>query len=138
MAAFKRYLSFGFWKHALGMGEGVERDGMGGFDKMASLSGMPPQETMILLIHKAMRLNEQGVETPGTRTNVGPRAPLDLSVAVDENLKARSTFDASGPGARREYVEWILEAKREETRQRRIAQAVDGGKQATHWKYQDR
>lgn len=143
MAAFKRHVSFGFWKHALVMGEGAERDGMGSFGKMTSLSDVPSKKAMTLLIRKAMRLNEQGVKTPGMRKSVDPRAPLetpeDLLVALSGNRKARKTFDAFSPSARREYVEWIIEAKRAETRQRRIIQAVEWmteGKQR-NWKYQN-
>ena len=143
MAAFKRHVSFGFWKHALVMGEGVERDGMGSFGKMTSLSDVPSKKAMILLIRKAMRLNEQGVKTPATRKTAAPRTPLeipeDLLVALNGNRKAKETFDAFSPSARREYVEWVVEAKREETRQRRIAQAVEWmaeGKQR-NWKYQN-
>ncbi len=149
MAAFKRHVSFGFWKHALVMGEGVERDGMGSFGKMTSLSDVPSKQTMIRLIRKAMRLNEQGEKTPGAlktaaRKAVGPRAPLEvpegLLAALGKNRKAKATFDAFSPSARREYVEWVTEAKRDETRQRRIAQAVEWmaeGKQR-NWKYQNR
>lgn len=143
MAAFKRHVSFGFWKHALVMGENVERDGMGSFGKMTSLSDVPSRKVMITLIHKAMRLNEEGVKTPATRKTAGPRAPVetpgDLLAALNGNRKAKATFDAFGPSARREYVEWVTEAKREETRQRRIAQAVEWmaeGKQR-NWKYQN-
>lgn len=143
MAAFKHHVSFGFWKHALVMGEGVERDGMGSFGKMTSLSDVPSKKAMILLIHKAMRLNEQGVKTPATRKTAAPRVPLeipeDLLVALNRNRKAKATFDAFSPSARREYLEWVVEAKREETRQRRIVQAVEWmaeGKQR-NWKYQN-
>jgi uncharacterized protein YdeI (YjbR/CyaY-like superfamily) len=143
MAAFKRHVSFGFWKHALVMGEDAEREGMGSFGKMTSMSDVPSKETMTLLIHKAMRLNEQGVKTPATRKTAGPRAPLempeDLVAALSRNRKAKATFDAFSPGARREYVEWVAEARRDETRQRRIAQAVEWleeGKQR-NWKYQN-
>lgn len=143
MAAFKHHVSFGFWKHALVMGEGIERDGMGSFGKMASLSDVPSKKTMGSLIRKAMRLNEQGVKTPAARKSAGPRVPLetppDLLVALNRNGKAKATFDAFSPSARREYVEWVGEAKRDETRQRRIAQAVEWmaeGKQR-NWKYQN-
>ena len=143
MAAFKRHASFGFWKHALVMGEGVERDGMGSFGKMISLSDVPSKKTMLLLIRKAMRLNEQGVQTPGVRKTAGPRVslevPEDLHVALNRNRKAKATFDAFSPSARREYLEWVTEAKRDETRQRRIAQAVEWmaeGRQR-NWKYQN-
>lgn len=142
MAAFKRHVSFGFWKHALVMGEGAERDGMGSFGKMASLSDVPSKKTMGSLIRKAMRLNEQGVKTSVARRSAAPRAPLetpaDLLVALNGNGKAKAAFDAFSPSARREYVEWVIEAKREETRQRRIAQAVEWIVEGKHrnWKYQ--
>lgn len=143
MAAFKRHVSFGFWKHALVMGEGVERDGMGSFGKMASLSDVPSDKAMGALIRKAMRLNERGVKTPGTRKSAGPRAPLeipgDLLVALNGSRKAKATFDAFSPSARREYVEWVTEAKRDETRQRRIVQAVEWMAEGKprNWKYMD-
>jgi uncharacterized protein YdeI (YjbR/CyaY-like superfamily) len=95
------------------------------------------------LIRKAVRLNERGVKTPRTRRNAGPRPPLempgDLLVALNGNRKAKAAFDAFSPSARREYAEWVTEAKREETRQRRLAQAVEWmaeGKQR-NWKYRN-
>ena len=57
--------------------------------------------------------------------------------ALKKNKQARATFDAFSPSCKREYVDWIVEAKREETRQRRVAQAVEWmaeGKQR-NWKY---
>lgn len=141
MAAFKQHVSFGFWKHALVMGEGAERDGMGSFGKMAALSDVPAKKVMVDLVRKAMLLNEQGVKAPVVRKTAGSRpqleAPGDLLAALKKNRKAKTTFDGFSPSARREYVEWVIEAKREETRQRRIAQAVEWmaeGKQR-HWKY---
>ena len=124
------------------MGADIERDGMGSLGKMTSLSDVPSKNAMATLIRKAMRLNEQGVKTPATRKSARPRAPLevpgDLLAALDGDRKAKAAFDAFSPSARREYVEWVTEAKREETRQRRIAQAVEWmaeGKQR-NWKYQ--
>ena len=124
MAAFKQHASFGFWKHALVLGAGAERDGMGSYGKMASLKDVPPKKQLIAAIRKAMRLNEEGVKTPAVRKA--------------KSAKAKQVFDAFAPSCRREYIEWITEAKREETRARRVAQAVEWiaeGKQR-HWKYQ--
>jgi len=48
-----------------------------------------------------------------------------------------ATFDAFPPSQQRDYVEWIAEAKRDETRERRIAQALEWlaeGK-PRNWKY---
>ncbi len=63
--------------------------------------------------------------------------PDELAAALKKNAKARATFEGFSPSHRREYVEWITEAKREQTRARRIAQAVAWmaeGK-ARNWKY---
>jgi hypothetical protein len=51
------------------------------------------------------------------------RVPKDLASALDD--KARAAFDRMSYTHRKEYVEWIEEAKRDETRRRRIAKAVE-------------
>ena len=146
MAAFKQHASFGFWKHALVLGEGGHadekpRDGMGSYGKMASLKDLPPKKTLIAHIKKAMKLNEDGVKTPATRKSapkLPPQAPADLVAALKQNTAAKAAFDAFPPGAKRDYVEWIVEAKREETRAKRLAQAVEWmaeGKRR-NWKYE--
>lgn len=143
MAAFKQHASFGYWKHALVVGEGVERDGMGSYGKMASLKDLPPKQRLMADIRKAMKLNEDGVKAPGVRKAAAPKpppeAPADLAAALKKNKAARATFDGFPPSAQREYVEWITEAKREDTRQKRLAQAVEWmaeGKRR-HWKYEN-
>jgi uncharacterized protein YdeI (YjbR/CyaY-like superfamily) len=141
MAAFKQHASFGFWKHALVMGEEVPRDGMGSFGKMTSLKDLPSKKELVALIRKAMRLNEDGVQTPGVRRTSTPKpppvAPDDLAAALKKNRQARTAFEGFSPSQQREYVDWITEAKRDETRQKRLAQAVEWlaeGK-PRNWKY---
>jgi len=141
MAAFKRHASFGFWKHALVMGEEVPRDGMGSFGKMTSLKDLPPKGELVALIRKAVRLNEDGVKTTGVRKTSAPKPPPavpdDLAAALKKNTKAKTTFDGFSPSQQREYVDWISEAKRDETRRKRLAQAVEWlaeGK-PRNWKY---
>lgn len=140
MAAFKQHASFGFWKHALVMGE-VERDGMGSYGKMAGAADLPPKKRLIADLKKAMKLNEQGVKTAGVRKTSAPKpppkAPADLAAALKKNAKARAVFEAFPPSQKREYIEWLEEAKREETRARRLIQAVEWmaeGK-VRNWKY---
>lgn len=141
MAAFKQHVAFGFWKHALVMGAGVERNGMGSFGKMTSLRDLPPKRELVALIRKAAALNAQGVKTPGPRQTGVPRprpeVPADLAAALRRNRAAGASFEAFPPGRQREYVEWITGARRDETRQRRLAQAVEWlaeGK-PRNWKY---
>jgi uncharacterized protein YdeI (YjbR/CyaY-like superfamily) len=140
MAAFKQHVSFGFWKHALVMGEHVERDGMGSFGKMASTRDLPPKKELLALVRKAARLNEQGVKVPVARKAAPkppPVAPDDLAAALKKNKAAAATFKAFPPSQQREYIEWLSEAKRVETRSKRLAQAVEWlaeGK-PRNWKY---
>ena len=142
MAAFKQHASFGYWKHALVVGEGVARDGMGSYGRMASLSDLPPKKQMLADIRRAMALNEQGVKSPGVRKTSPkppPEIPAELAAALAQrkHARARATFDAFAPSHRREYIEWIGEARRDETRARRLEQALEWlaeGK-TRHWKY---
>lgn len=141
MAAFKQHATFGFWKHALVMGEGAERDGMGSFGRMTSVRDLPPKKDLVPLIRKAMKLNEQGVRTQQARKPATPRpaptVPADFAAALRANAAAKETFERFAPSHRREYIEWLEEAKREETRKKRLAQAVEWlaeGKQR-NWKY---
>lgn len=142
MAAFKQHASFGFWKHALVVGEGEPRDGMGSYGKMASLVDLPPDKILLAHIRKAMTLNEDGVKAPTTRKSAPkppPETPEDLVAALKKNKPAQATFDAFPPSCKREYIEWIVEAKREETRTKRLAQTVEWlaeGKRR-NWKYEN-
>lgn len=148
MAAFKQHASFGFWKHALVVGEGGDaagdrpRDGMGSYGKLRSIGDLPPEKTLRAHIRKAMKLNEDGVKAPATRKSPRkppPEAPDDLVAALEQNKAAQATYAAFPPGCRREYVEWIVGAKREQTRAKRLAQAVEWmaeGKRR-NWKYEN-
>ena len=123
------------------LGEGVKRDGMGSYGKMAALGDLPPKKTLVAHLKKAMKLNEAGVKSPATRKltpRPPPDAPADLLAALKANKAAKAAFDGFPPSAQREYVEWIVEAKREDTRTRRIAQAVEWMAQGKrrHWKYE--
>ena len=140
MAAFKQHASFGYWKHALVVGEGAPRDGMGSYGKMASLEDLPPKKTLLAHIRRAMQLNVDKVKAPAARKSAPkppPQAPEDLVAALKKNAKARKTFEGFPRGQQREYVSWLEEAKREETRAKRLAQAVEWmaeGK-VRNWKY---
>ena len=141
MAAFKKHVSFGYWKHALVVGDGSAQEGMGSYGKMASLKDLPPKKTLLAHIRKAAKLNEDGVKAPAQRKSAKPfpQEPDDLVASLRKNKAAQATYEAFPPSCKREYVEWITEAKREETRAKRLAQAVEWmaeGKRR-NWKYEN-
>ncbi len=141
MAAFKQHASFGFWKEALVVGEDAERNGMGSIGKLTSIKDLPPKKQLLAWIHKAMELNAQGVKTPGVRKTSKPKpppiVPPELVAALKMNRRAKATWDAFAPSHKREYIEWITGAKREETRQKRLLQAMEWMAQgkSRNWKY---
>ena len=140
MAAFKAHATFGFWRAKEVLGEtGAEREAMGQFGRIASVDDLPPPDMLAALVRQAMAVTEQG-RTPRPKKQPKPEAetPADLASALAANDAARATFDGFPPSCRREYVEWVVEAKRPETRARRVAQAVEWmaeGKRR-NWKYE--
>jgi uncharacterized protein YdeI (YjbR/CyaY-like superfamily) len=88
----------------------------------------------------AVALNESG-ERPkrARRKKPPPKAPSYLAAALKKSAKARATWARLTPGQQREYVDWLVEAKQDATRERRLAQAIEwltAGKQR-YWKYQN-
>lgn len=141
MAAFKQHCSFGFWlsKEVTG---GSDEDGMGQFGKLASLKDLPSDRQLAAQLKKAMALNEAGVKKarPKAAAKPAPILPDDLaaSLAQGKHTAARKTWATFGPGAQREYVDWITEAKTDATRQKRIATTLEWlaeGKRR-NWKYE--
>src|SRR5690348_1563639 len=141
MAAFKQHCGFGFWlsKEVTG---GSDEDGMGQFGKLASLKDLPSDRQLAAHLKKAMALNEAGVKKarPKAAAKPAPALPDDLAalLAQKKHAAARTTWAGFGPGAQREYVDWIAEAKTEATRQKRLAATLEWlaeGKQR-NWKYE--
>ena len=140
MAAFKHHATFGFWRGSLVVGEGkAEMDAMGQFGRIRSLEDLPPRSELQALVRKAMDLTDQGVKPIRSQQKKSPfSVPDDLRSALDRNPAAAAVFEGFPPSCQREYVDWVSEAKREETRSKRVAQAVEWmaeGKRR-HWKYE--
>ena len=143
MSAFKEHCAFGFWNGSLivGKGETETDEGMGQFGRITKLSDLPSKKALTAYIKKAMELNEAGVKSP-TRSKPKaakpePVAPDDLAAALDRHPAARAAFDGFSPSHKREYIEWITEARTQATRTRRIETAVEWiaeGK-PRNWKY---
>ena len=111
---------------------------MGQFGRLTSLDDLPGDKTLTGYIQRAVELNEAGVKTPSrTKPRKELVAPDYFMAAVRKNKAALATFKKFSPSCKREYVAWITEAKREETRAKRLKTAVKWmaqGKQH-NWKY---
>ncbi len=143
MAAFKAHAAFNLWRGTQVTGEtGAGTDAMGQFGRLTSPADLPDAAAMRDLLHKAMALTDAGVKPPSAKKHV-PKPPAempgDFAASLAGNAAAARTFESFGPGTRREYVDWVVEAKRAETRAKRIALAVEWmaeGKKR-NWKYEN-
>ena len=142
LAAFKRHCAFGFWKAKMIVDPKTNRsaEAMGQFGRITELRDLPSDAAILAMVREAARLNEEGIAVP--RRKAAPKkeavVPPDLAGALRATKGASAAFDAFSPSKRREYVDWIGEAKTEETRRRRLATAVEWiaeGK-SRNWKYE--
>jgi uncharacterized protein YdeI (YjbR/CyaY-like superfamily) len=144
MAAFKEHCVFGFWKDALLFKRDEEtgkKEGMGQFGRLTHVSDLPDEATLVGYVRKAAELNDQGVSAGRTR-QARPPLPLppDFAAALAANTEAKKTFNDFPPGKRREYIAWVTEAKRPETRRRRLATSIEWLAQgkSQSWKYEQK
>jgi uncharacterized protein YdeI (YjbR/CyaY-like superfamily) len=145
MAAFKNHVNWGFWKAPLmadseGILKPVGETGRAFGDKITDVSQLPPEETFVRYVREAMRLNEEKVKVVRKPKAPAPEIamPDELAKALAKNAAARRTFEAFPPSHRREYIQWIAEAKQEATRQKRVATAIEWLKEgkSRNWKYE--
>ncbi len=156
MRGFKAHCGLFFWKGALVVPDGQE-EGMGQFGKLTSVEQLPSKRVLTGYVKKAMQLNEAGVPAPyvaarrakasaatpakptkPTKPTKSDDVPPELLAALGKNKKALATWKDFAPSHKREYAEWVADAKRDETKGKRIAQAVEWiaeGRQR-NWKYQ--
>jgi len=134
--AFKVHAALTLWK--MGEPTGKEEEGMGQFGRLTSLDDLPGDEELIRIIQATASARAEAKPRPKKPPRPEPPVPDDLAAALAVSPKAQAIWDGFAPGHRREYSEWVSEAKRAETRATRVAQSVEWiaeGKQR-NWKYQ--
>jgi uncharacterized protein YdeI (YjbR/CyaY-like superfamily) len=151
MSAFKEHCSFGFWGSEMAPilreANALGNEGMGSLGRLTSLHDLPSDRQLLAWIRQAASFVDKGEHMSpiaARRTVVKAEKPAlgtpsEFTVALRKNERAAAIFAAFSPSCKREYIEWIAGAKRPETREKRIATAIEWieqGKQR-HWKYQN-
>ncbi len=139
MAAFKSHCAFGLWRGGPTSKTGKEDDAMGHFGRITTLAELPQDVVIVQLVRASVARNSSGEKVPAkprTRRAALP-VPAELRAALAKNRAAQATFEAFPPSHRREYLEWISEAKTAVTRDKRIATTVEWLAQGKSrmWKY---
>ena len=144
IASFKNHCAFGFWKGSLMKDEyNLFKDrsnAMGSLGKITSFKDLPDDEILIAYIIEAIKLNEDGIKLPPKpKANEKPTlvVPKYFIDALQEDPKALGIFQNFSESNKREYVNWLEEAKTESTKQKRLDTAVEwiGEGKPRMWKY---
>ncbi len=142
MAAFKVHVAFAFWKAPVMKSAIVagKYTAMSSIGKIGSKKELPKDSELTAAIKEAAALNEAGVKVSTRSTRTKPDAELHpaFAASLEKNKAAQKQFDAFSPSKRRDYINWVGEAKTDATRKKRIAEAVEWiseGK-ARNWKYE--
>ena len=143
MASFKQHCAFTFWKAKL-MKDPYKifpktKEAMGHLGQIKSLKDLPPDKIMIEYIKEAAKLNEKGIKIPSRKPKEKKKlvVPAYFTRALQKNKKALNTFKNFSYSHKKEYLEWVTEAKTEETRNKRLATTIKWlaeGKDR-NWKY---
>ena len=147
IAGFKQHVAFSFWKAALMSDpdqvlETTEREAMGHLGRIESLKDLPKDAILKKYIKEAMKLNQAGVKMPARNKATEEQkkeqtVPDYLTVALKQNKAAQQIFTDFSYSAKKEYIDWLEDAKTDATRDKRLAQAIEWiaeGK-GRHWKY---
>ncbi|HWK37267.1 YdeI/OmpD-associated family protein [Sphingomonas sp.] len=139
MAAFKAHVSFGFWDRAA-MATGHEGEAMGQYGRIESLADLPAAAALEAEIARAVAVIDSGASTGRAPRAPKPEAsvPDALAQALADDALATAAWTAFPPGCRREYCDWVADAKRPDTRDRRVAQTIAQLREGKriNWKYE--
>lgn len=139
MGAFKEHCRLHFWRGEAIVGDADEVEK---FHRIESVESLPSRAALTRCVKRAMQLNDARVQSPAAPKPRTARAPLPmppaLATALRRNAAARKFFETLPPSHKREYIEWISEAKTDATRDKRITTTVEWlaeGK-SRNWKYE--
>jgi uncharacterized protein YdeI (YjbR/CyaY-like superfamily) len=140
-AAFKAHTALNFWRGQELDSSHATVGAMGQFGKIKSIDELPSDAELDRLIRDAAELAKNAPAPRKTKAALKrtPQLHPEFAAALAKAPAAKAVLDSFPPSAQRDYFEWILEAKQDATRQKRIATAVEWlseGKRR-HWKYEN-
>ncbi len=146
MAAFKQHCAVGFWKASLMsdakalVAKAKTEEAMGHMGRITSLKDLPKDQVLIKYIKEGMKLNDEGIKLPSRAKSTAKKeleVPSYFLAALKKNKKALKTFEGFNHTNKKEYVEWVAEAKTDATRLTRLTTAIEWMSEGKirHWKY---
>jgi uncharacterized protein YdeI (YjbR/CyaY-like superfamily) len=145
MASFKKHCAFGFWKASImpdpqKLLQLVGKTSMGSLGQLTDISDLPSDKILKEYIKTAAKLNKEGIKV-AARTKTGEKKELEIpeyfQKALNKNKMAKKTFEDFSQTNKRDYVEWVTEAKTEDTRNNRLETSIEWLSEGKirNWKY---
>ncbi len=146
MASFKEHCAFGFWLAPLMEDPDKifltdeDKTAMGHLGQIKSIKDLPAEKILLKYIKQAMKLIDQGAKlskAPKASQSAELLIPDHFKKELKKNKVALINFEKFNYTNKKEYVQWITEAKTESTREKRMKQAIEWiaeGK-IRNWKY---
>ncbi|SEW41674.1 Uncharacterized conserved protein YdeI, YjbR/CyaY-like superfamily, DUF1801 family [Chryseobacterium wanjuense] len=144
ITSFKQYCSMGFWLHGemktiKELETNAEKSSMFSLGKITKMEDLPAKPLLKKAILEAMELTDMGVTMKkAVPSKTETPIPDYFKEVLQHNKKAWEVFEKGSPSFRKEYINWITEAKTEATRNKRMEQAIEWiseGK-GRNWKYE--
>lgn len=144
ITSFKQYCSLGFWLHQdmktlKELETTAEKSSMFSLGRITRMEDLLPKPQLKKAIKEAMELTDMGVTMKrAAPTKTETAIPDYFKEALQQNKQALEIFEKSSLSFRKEYINWITEAKTEATRNKRMEQAlewIEEGK-GRNWKYE--
>jgi uncharacterized protein YdeI (YjbR/CyaY-like superfamily) len=113
---------------------------MGNFGQLKSMNDLPPDRIILGYIRQAVKLNSKAIKVPRRTRRTEKKAlkvPKYFKDALVKNRMALKTFESFSYTNKKDYVDWMTEAKTEETRIKRLVNSIDWLSQGKirNWKY---
>lgn len=140
LVSFKKHVGINFFKGSLitdkyDLFEKQYEDQINSMIKYTSLTEVDKEQLKYYLI-EAVELNRQGKKT--TLKKVSTDLSEDFQNALNDNPKAQDFFNSFAPSYKKEYIQWIITAKQDTTRLKRLKTSnkwLNEGKKKS-WKYE--
>lgn len=144
MASFKQHCTFGFWlekemKTMQEITKDTEKNSMFSLGKITKIKDLPSKPQLKKAILEAIELTDMGIVVKkATPSKTETEVPSYFQEILSKNKKAQDNFNNASPSFRKEYITWIIDAKTDTTRNKRIEQALEwiSENKGRNWKYE--
>lgn len=131
LGSFKNHCSFSLYKAEFmkdkEIAESVKAGKKFGYmDKLKSVSELPTKKVLVSLVKDAMNVNEQGIKKEKLKSGKPKilETPDYLIDSLNNYEEAKAVWESKSDAYRKDYLIWIIDAKTETTRQKRIEQSL--------------